>query len=305
MGYDSIVMGSSIIVWKCDPITVELNQNLDYDTVDIPVIWSQNGIQNIGYADNRSMKLKNSSKIYPKNRILHPSYFINGLWYCRGNGKRIILCESPRQFEVDVSVMKEALDQLHNETVHQGGFNDEASRAEFRKLVHQHSYTMDTMLGFGTKVALKDVDGIEETFGLQTIKEKLLSGLYDQLWKNPFSYKLLAVLGAIILFIISWFFKTWNNISKVRKIRKEEDSENPELNVKKFSKYNYFYAVVSHNTMAVNVNARKIEKLEKLNDFLSGELQRVFIRLERGDRSDIDRIEPPTYEDSVLRIEKE
>ena len=277
MGYDSIVMGSSLIIWKCTPIKVKLNQNLDSDSADLPITWREKAYIKTGFADPRTMKIKNTTLFYPKTNNLHPSYRVNGSWYCKGSGSRISLCEAPRQFSADISAMRETLDQLYLESTIKGGFNDEVSREEFRKLATQHTYSVDTIADISNRIAMKDLSGLHKAIGFDSLKSRLMSGLLKQLWLNPFAYKLLAAIGAVATIFIIYFVRSCFNIAQVRSIIIEEEKLNVTTN--RFSRYNYLYAIISHNQMAVNINERAIRLLKDQNRILLRQLETATTRL--------------------------
>ena len=55
-----------------------MNHNLNADAEDIPISWTENNITKTGFADVKSMKIRNTTKLYPSDSILHPSYYIEG-----------------------------------------------------------------------------------------------------------------------------------------------------------------------------------------------------------------------------------
>ena len=76
-----MTLGSSVIIWKCDPVSVEFNQDLEEDSEDIPVKYYSGGQMITAFADNKSFQLKNSSKMYPQNAVIHPMYYVDGTWW--------------------------------------------------------------------------------------------------------------------------------------------------------------------------------------------------------------------------------
>ena len=79
----------------------------------------KNGQEVTGFADPKSFNIKNTSKLYAPNSVLHPAFLIEGSWWCK-NG-RIGRCAAPQQFAVDTTAMTEALNKLHSSTKYNGG----------------------------------------------------------------------------------------------------------------------------------------------------------------------------------------
>ena len=275
-------MGSAIIVWKCDPITVELRQDQIEDAEDIPITWRENGVVRTGYADHMSMKIRNSTKTYPQNSFLHPSYLINGTWFCKGDDARINPCDAPEQIDVDVTGMKVALDNLHSSasTKYDGGINDKASRKEWRQVVNIQAMATDILMGLGKEIALNDEAAIRSTLNMQSIEDSLMSNVFKHMWNHPFGYKLMGVAAFIIFCFVCYFIRSCQNLLEVKSIRSEKPKPH-EYYPGQFSKTNYFNAIFSHNKMELNKSLRKIDilKLEKAD--LMDEVKKVNERLDK------------------------
>lgn len=82
------MMGSSLVLWKCDEIEVDFDQDLVEDSQDIPIQYVNNeGVLVKAFADPRSLQIKSTSKLYPPNTILHPAFKIQNQWFCK-NGEQ-------------------------------------------------------------------------------------------------------------------------------------------------------------------------------------------------------------------------
>ena len=62
-------MGSTVAVWKCQPIEAEFNQDQVEDTQDIPIKYMKGDTEVTAFADPKSFKIKNTTKIIPSNSI--------------------------------------------------------------------------------------------------------------------------------------------------------------------------------------------------------------------------------------------
>ena len=70
-------------VWKCQPIEAEFNQDQVEDTQDIPIKYMKGDTEVTAFADPKSFKIKNTTKIIPSNSILHASYLVDNVWWCK------------------------------------------------------------------------------------------------------------------------------------------------------------------------------------------------------------------------------
>ena len=67
IGFSSIVMGSSIFIWRCTPVEVTINGDLEDDYEDIPIRYLVGTETVTGFVDVGNYQIKNSSKMIPGN----------------------------------------------------------------------------------------------------------------------------------------------------------------------------------------------------------------------------------------------
>ena len=280
-------------MWRCNEVEVDFNQEMELNSDDIPIRYLKDGVMVTGFADPKSYQIKNTSKLYPPNSVIHPSFYINGNWWCM-NGK-ISLCSAPEKFKVDISSMKTALDNLANNTVYDGGLTDRKSQEDFSRIVSLQQNTDAIRWDFTTKLAENDIPGVRKALDLEHIEDDLFTRVYNNIMAHPVSIKVFLLFGTIGLTIIIYLFWSCNRCGQVRKERHEEKDKTA-----RFSKINYWWEIFSHNKLDTNLNTAKIEKLKTANLQMKNDIRVLYARLEALETADqVDRNVPPPYIDTL------
>ena len=276
-------------MWRCNEVEVDFNQEMELNSDDIPIRYLKDRVMVTGFADPKSYQIKNTSKLYPPNSVIHPTFYINGNWWCM-NGK-ISLCSAPEKFKVDISSMKTALDNLANNTVYDGGLTDRKSQEDFSRIVSLQQNTDAIRWDFTTKLAENDIPGVRKALDLEHIEDDLFTRVYNNIMAHPVSIKVFLLFGTIGLTIIIYLFWSCNRCGQVRKERHEEKDKTA-----RFSKINYWWAIFSHNKLDTNLNTAKIEKLKTANLQMKNDIRVLYARLEAMETVyEVARSVPPAY----------
>ena len=281
-GYAAVTMGSSVVIWKCDEVDVEFNQALEMDSEDIPVQYYSGGELVTAFADNQSFQLKNSSKLFPPNSVIHPMYRVDDTWWCKSG--RIARCDAPQQFQIDTDSMVAALDKLHSDTVYDGGISDSKSREEFRRIVTLPANSDNVVYSFSTHLANGNYSEVRRTLNLEGLEDDIITRIYKGIQAHPFSVKVVLMFTAFLITVVIYLGWTLHRWLKVRSLRKtdDDDIEKGRMTDKteKLSKSNYFWAFFSHNKMDVNLNKRDIARIERSQDKMEQEVDLLNARLD-------------------------
>ena len=271
-GYAAIVKASAVYVWRCIPVQVEINNDLDYDTDDIPVKYKVQGEVVTQFADSTTLRLKNNTKKFPSNSVIHPSYRIENVWYCKTN-TIIVLCDTPPgKFTIDVSTMRKALDDLHNNTVsfYDGGFNDRKSRAEFSRVYSRATSSDDILFDVTEKVVLKDKRGVRQSLGIPFLEDDIFAVVYGQVFQHPFAIKIMLIIGGIIIGMFLYLGWSCVRIFNVRELRSKAT-----WNGEVFPAINYYNAIFNHRKMDYNINEMNLAELRAEHIELQKEIQHI------------------------------
>lgn len=254
---------------------MELNWNIEYDTEDIPVLYVHGEETIKAYADVRTFKLKNNTRVLPANNILHPRWKIDNVWYCR-TPSSIEVCEAPPKISINVDSMREALDNLHEKTAYEGGFVDVEDQAQFKRLATLQADSQSIISHLGTQVVLKNVPAVKETLQLPSIEDKVYSAVYDNMLGHPLVIKAMlafAITATAVFLYVIWTCKRLFGVKQARNRR--EDSNTP-----KMSKMNYLYAIFEPTRIDVDLNSAKIEALEANTEELEKEVEVIVIKID-------------------------
>ena len=260
IGYSSVVLGGVIYAWECNKVPVTLNKDATLDTQDIPVFYEKDGKKIEAYVDILNFKLKNTTQVLPKNDVVHPKYLIEKKWYCK-RSTSIEECEGPPMISIDVSSIKDALDDLLAATIFDGGFVDSESREQWNRVTSLPSQSQDIVFNLTSQIALGDVNAIEESLDLYSIQDQVLSSVLQQMIGNPFAIKAMGLFGVFVIAVVSYFVYTCKRLLSIKAVRNAE--QDPEAKV---SKMNYVYAVFEPRRVDVNMNARCIQDLKTGSD---------------------------------------
>ena len=189
------------------------------------------------------------------------------------------------------------LNQLHEVTVLDGGFNKRRSREIFRRITsHQVEYE-DRLFGVASETFLEDGDAIKSTFGIPLLENKIVSTLLTEFLGSAVAIKAFLLFGGcglLILLYLGWSAKRCCTVNKIRNrpikpyVRVEENN---------FSELNYVLALIDHVQMDINVNDRDLNEVKAYRRKVLQDLDEVKIRMQAKWKSITDaNAPPPNYE---------
>lgn len=270
-GFGAAVYGSVIKIWQCTAIEVQLNKNLGYSSQDIPVTYIRDGEEKQGFVDNKSKKLKTSSKIYPPNSVINPTFFIDQDWWCGGNGQ-ISICDKPDEFSVNIDGIQTALTELHVETKTSGGFISRESR-EFKKTVTLARDSNSLLFNMSKSIATQDYDSLREVIGLPK-PENTFTKLWNSAFQHPLAIKSVALFSFVCITSLVYLALSARRCFSVKDERsKEKDKKN------RLSSTNYVWATVNHTSCDSNMNKHKFDGLRRRKEKLKKEIETLKARL--------------------------
>ena len=283
-----MVMGASIVIWACTPIEVSFNHDLLLDSMDIPIKYQKDGKEVTAFADTKTFKIKNSTKLFPSNTIIHPQYYIEGSWWCK-NG-RIGRCDPPKKFKVDTTEMKEALQDLYATAVYNKTDTDIKSQEDFQKIVTLPTKSSDILFNMSTQLVENDVNGLRDTFHLDQLEDDMYGRIYAELMNNPVAVAVFVLFSVSLLglFIYGiWTCRRWAEVRHQRHLGPRG---------KKLSKMNYWWAFASHRRMDINMNKRGIQDVKDVQTGLESKLKRLSARLDSMENIiKMEKSAPPSY----------
>ena len=271
-GYAGIVLGSALYMWKCTPIEVEFNHDLPFDTADIPIRYTdRDGLTTTGFADNKSFRVKNTTKIFPLNSVVFPSYFVENTWYCK-NG-RIGRCDDPKQLEINTTVMSEALSSIYYKTKHEGGFSNKSIQ-EFETIVNLEADASNILYDINTYIQTGNFLDLRNRLNVGNIEGNMMTRYVNSLLESPYAILILAILSlvSLLLFIYICFtcFGCHKIMGKRHKVKKHE----------KMPKENYFLAVFNQNRVDTNLCQLEIDKVKACHNNIRDTLNEINAKLD-------------------------
>ena len=269
-GFAAAVFGSGVFVWKCDSIEVQFNDDLEDVSEDIPVVYrSLEGERKTGFVDQKSFILKDNSKMFPKNSIANPMYFVENTWFCKKD--KIRPCTTPKKFSINTDVMRKSIGDLYKSTATEGGFSSRATReAEaIQTTYHLQQDTADILWGISRKVLSQDVEGLGDTVKIEDYTDSLWTQLSKSVIEHPLAAQSLFITSVIFLSILGYSLWTCRNWSEGKDFRKEL----PEGH--RFSKLNYLWGAVDHNKFQLNMTDTKISILKQEHAAIDEDLKEI------------------------------
>ena len=117
-GYNAVRRGSVFHVYKCTKIQVNYRHQLE-DTKDIPVTYEDSmGVEQHGYLDVVTRKLKNSSIVLKSSKEMPLGWNFDGQYMCKAGD--LVPCSPPELLPVDFGVVRDALKQRNGDVVLDG-----------------------------------------------------------------------------------------------------------------------------------------------------------------------------------------